>query len=77
MKQTYRDSWAEAQTAGTAVAFAANPAGNTRNSRIDYIFYSKAAGFLTLTGSQVFDTRDANGVTPSDHKPLISTFTVR
>jgi endonuclease/exonuclease/phosphatase family metal-dependent hydrolase len=77
MKQTYRDSWADAQVAGTAVAYPANPDGNTRNSRIDYIFYSKAAGFLTLTGSQVFDTRDANGVTPSDHKPLISTFTVQ
>jgi endonuclease/exonuclease/phosphatase family metal-dependent hydrolase len=77
MKQTYRDSWADAQAAGTAVAYPANPAGNTRNSRIDYIFSSKAAGFLTLIRSQVFDTRDATGVTPSDHKPLMSTFTVQ
>jgi hypothetical protein len=25
----------------------------------------------------VFDTRDANGVMPSDHRPLLSTFTVK
>jgi len=25
----------------------------------------------------VYDTRDANGVTPSDHKPLMSVFTVK
>jgi endonuclease/exonuclease/phosphatase family metal-dependent hydrolase len=77
MNQAYRDSWADAWAAGTAVAYPANPTGNTRNSRIDYIFSSKAAGFLTLTGSQVFDTRDAMGVEPSDHKPLVSTFTVQ
>ena len=36
MKQTYYDSWAEAQADGTAVAYAGNTAGNTRNGRIDY-----------------------------------------
>ncbi len=77
MKKTYSDSWAVAQANGTAVAYAGNTAGNTRTGRIDYIYYSHDAGFLELKGSQVFDTRDANGVTPSDHKPLMTTFTVK
>jgi endonuclease/exonuclease/phosphatase family metal-dependent hydrolase len=76
MKETYYDSWALAQADGTAVAYAANPKGNTRNGRIDFIYYSHGAT-LVLKGSQVYDTRDANGVTPSDHKPLMSIFTVK
>jgi endonuclease/exonuclease/phosphatase family metal-dependent hydrolase len=77
MKSTYYDSWAEAQADGTAVAFPGNTAGNTRNSRIDYIYYSKSASFLTLKSSQVFDVRDAKGVMPSDHRPILSIFTVK
>jgi hypothetical protein len=30
-----------------------------------------------LKGSQVYDTRDANGVMPSDHRPVMSVFTVK
>jgi endonuclease/exonuclease/phosphatase family metal-dependent hydrolase len=77
MTKTYYDSWGEAQLDGTAVAYAGNTAGNTRNGRIDFIYFSHDAGNLDLKGSQVFDTRDANGVTPSDHKPLMSVFTVK
>jgi endonuclease/exonuclease/phosphatase family metal-dependent hydrolase len=77
MTKTYSDSWAEAQADGTAVAYAGNTAGNTRNSRIDYIYFSRTASNLTLKSSQVYDTRDANGVTPSDHRPLLSVFTVK
>jgi len=77
MKKTYYDSWGEAQADGTAVAYAGNTAGNTRNGRIDFIYFSHDAGNLVLKGSQVYDTRDANGVTPSDHKPLMSVFTVK
>jgi endonuclease/exonuclease/phosphatase family metal-dependent hydrolase len=77
MKATYVDSWAQAQTDGTAVAYPGNTAGNTRNSRIDYIYYSKGATVLKLVSSQVFDVRDANGVMPSDHRPVLSTFTVK
>jgi len=77
MKKTYYDSWAEAQADGTAVAYAGNTAGNTRNSRIDYIYFSHDAGNLVLTGSQVYDTRDASGVMPSDHRPVMSVFTVK
>jgi endonuclease/exonuclease/phosphatase family metal-dependent hydrolase len=77
MKATYVDSWAQAQTDGTAVAYPGNTAGNTRKSRIDYIYYSKGATVLKLVSSQVFDVRDANGVMPSDHRPVLSTFTVK
>jgi endonuclease/exonuclease/phosphatase family metal-dependent hydrolase len=77
MAGDYRDSWAEAQSAGTAVAYAGNSAGNTRNSRIDYIWYSTSASHLVLKSSQVFDVRDANGVMPSDHRPVLSIFTVK
>jgi endonuclease/exonuclease/phosphatase family metal-dependent hydrolase len=77
MKATYIDSWAQAQADGTAVAYPGNTAGNTRNSRIDYIYYSKGATVLKLVSSQVFDVRDANGVMPSDHRPVMSTFTIK
>jgi endonuclease/exonuclease/phosphatase family metal-dependent hydrolase len=75
MKQDYRDSWAEAQAAGTATSFAGNT-GQTRSSRIDYIYFSRGASFLSLKSSQVFDVRDSKGVMPSDHRPLMSIFTV-
>jgi endonuclease/exonuclease/phosphatase family metal-dependent hydrolase len=77
MTTTYYDSWAVAQADGTAIAYPGNTAGNTRNSRIDYIYYSHGASSLVLKSSQVFDTRDANGVMPSDHRPLMSIFTVK
>jgi endonuclease/exonuclease/phosphatase family metal-dependent hydrolase len=70
------DAWAVAKNNGTAVAYDGNSAGNTRNSRIDYIWYSKRATQLVLKGAQVFDTRDANGVMPSDHRPVMATFQV-
>ena len=70
------DAWAAAHTQGTSVAYPGNEAGNTRNSRIDYIWYAKAAVQLTLKGARVFDTRDAGGVTPSDHRPVMATFEV-
>jgi endonuclease/exonuclease/phosphatase family metal-dependent hydrolase len=76
MKQTYYDSWAEAQADGTDLAYAGNTAGNTRNGRIDFIYFSHAST-LTLKSSQVYDTRDSKGVTPSDHKPMMSVFTVK
>jgi exonuclease III len=52
-------------------------AGKTRNSRIDYIYYSKGATALSLQPSQVFDVRDTKGVMPSDHRPVMSVFAVK
>ncbi len=70
------DAWAVAKAKGTTVAYTGNEAGNTRNSRIDYLWYSKQATKLVLKAAQVFDTRDAAGVMPSDHRPIMATFQV-
>jgi len=77
MNVLYVDSWAQAQRDGTATAYADNPTGKTRNTRLDYIYYSKGATAVKLISSQVFDVRDANGVQPSDHRPVLSIFSVR
>ena len=77
MRVSYVDSWAQAQSDGTAIAYPDNPTGKTRNTRLDYIYYSKGATALKLVSSQVFDVRDANGVMPSDHRPVLSVFAVR
>jgi endonuclease/exonuclease/phosphatase family metal-dependent hydrolase len=77
MKKTYYDSWAVAEANGTAVAYPGNTAGHTRGGRIDYIYHSHEASLLVVKGSQVFDTRDAYGVTPSDHRPLMTTFILK
>jgi endonuclease/exonuclease/phosphatase family metal-dependent hydrolase len=74
--QYYNDSWTVAAQKGTATAFAGNN-GETKNGRIDYIFYSKNSSNLTVKSSQVYDTRDGNGVMPSDHRPVLTTFIVK
>jgi endonuclease/exonuclease/phosphatase family metal-dependent hydrolase len=77
MTAAYYDAWVEAKKSGIAVAAPDNPNGNTRNSRIDYIFYSRHQQHLTLQRLQVVDIRDANGVMPSDHRPVLAEFLVR
>ena len=72
----YYDSWAVAAAAGNAIAFAGN-SGETKKGRIDYIFYSKGSLNLAVKSSQVVDTRDAGGVMPTDHRPVLTTFIVR
>jgi endonuclease/exonuclease/phosphatase family metal-dependent hydrolase len=74
--KTYHDSWAVAAARGTATAFAGN-SGETKSGRIDYIFYSKSSLNLSVKSSQVYDTRDANGTMPSDHRPVLTTFIVK
>ena len=76
MTAAFHDAWARAKTNGTSVAYDGNSAGDTRNSRIDYIWYSKSATQLVLKGAQVFDTRDSSGTMPSDHRPVMATFQV-
>jgi endonuclease/exonuclease/phosphatase family metal-dependent hydrolase len=77
MLQNYQDAWYQAKNAGTALSYPANPGGNTRNGRIDFVWTSKGASQLTLVGAQVFDTRDANGVQPSDHRPVMAVYSVK
>jgi endonuclease/exonuclease/phosphatase family metal-dependent hydrolase len=73
MTATYNDSWAVAKSKGVATSSSSNPDGNTRNTRIDYIFYSKGATALTVTACQVMDARAA-GI--SDHRAVVTTFKV-
>jgi endonuclease/exonuclease/phosphatase family metal-dependent hydrolase len=77
MTAAYYDAWAEGKKKGVASAPPDNPDGNTRNSRIDYIFYSRGELHLTLQKVQVVETRDANGVMPSDHRPVVAEFLVQ
>jgi endonuclease/exonuclease/phosphatase family metal-dependent hydrolase len=72
----YYDSWTVAENQGTASTFSGNT-GQTKNGRIDYIFYSKSSTNLTVKSSRVYDTRDANGDMPSDHRPVLTTFIVK
>jgi endonuclease/exonuclease/phosphatase family metal-dependent hydrolase len=71
MKAAYDDTWAVALSAGTAVGYPGNEAGNTRNGRIDYIWRSKGATQLVLQSVRVYDT---GGI--SDHRPLAATFSL-
>jgi endonuclease/exonuclease/phosphatase family metal-dependent hydrolase/regulation of enolase protein 1 (concanavalin A-like superfamily) len=73
---TYTDAWLAAKAIGATTNYAGNCDGCTRNSRIDYIFSSHGATFLTVKSAQIFDTRDANGVMPSDHKPMLVIYNV-
>ena len=77
MKADYDDAWVVAQSLNVDVAYSGNTAGNTRNSRIDYIWHSENATRLRLTRMQVYDVRNSSGVMPSDHRPIMATYTVR
>jgi endonuclease/exonuclease/phosphatase family metal-dependent hydrolase len=72
----YTDAWLKAKALGVWTNFPGNCDGCTRNSRIDYVFTSNGATNLVLKSAQIYDTRDANGVTASDHKPMVVTYTV-
>jgi endonuclease/exonuclease/phosphatase family metal-dependent hydrolase len=73
MTENYYDSWVVAKSKGTAISSSSNPDGNTRNTRIDYVFYSKGAAALSVSSVQVIDARAA-GI--SDHRAVVTTFKV-
>jgi endonuclease/exonuclease/phosphatase family metal-dependent hydrolase len=75
--QTYQDAWTRAKALGTAANYPGNCDGCTKNGRIDYIFASSSATTIELKRAEVFDTRDAQGVMASDHKPLLAVYTLR
>jgi endonuclease/exonuclease/phosphatase family metal-dependent hydrolase len=72
----YTDAWPAAKSLGTTSNYSGNCDGCTRNSRIDYVFSSKGASFLKVKSAQIVDTRDSNGVRPSDHKPMLVVYTL-
>ena len=77
MMETHTDAWRVAKAAGVAINFSGNCDGCTRQSRIDYVFTSRGASWLTLKSAGVLDTRNARGVAASDHKPLLVVYSVR
>jgi endonuclease/exonuclease/phosphatase (EEP) superfamily protein YafD len=72
LRTGWDDAWATAAASGTVISYPGNTAGNTRNSRIDYIWRSKGATKLTLQSAQVYDSG-----TVSDHRPISATYVVR
>jgi endonuclease/exonuclease/phosphatase family metal-dependent hydrolase len=73
----YYDAWPEAKRLGVAYSASDNPNGYTRNSRIDYVFYSRGERYLTLRKVEVLDTRNSAGHMPSDHRPVMAEFLVQ
>lgn len=73
----YHDAWAVAKANGIAYSAPDNPYGYTRNSRIDYIFYSRNEQHLTLKKVVVVDTRNSSGDMASDHRPVYAEFLVQ
>ena len=78
MEGEYDDGWMAADALDTAQDFVGNSRwGATHDYKIDFIFRSEGAQCLVVQSARVFDTRNASGVRPSDHKPLLVTYTVR
>lgn len=73
----YSDAWLTAKSLGTAYNYEGNCDGCTRNSRIDYIFQSYGAWFMSVESAQIIDTRDGWGTMASDHKPMLVVYSVR
>jgi endonuclease/exonuclease/phosphatase family metal-dependent hydrolase len=77
MEGDYNDGWMAASALGTATDYVGNSRwGATHNYKIDFVFESESASRVSVRAARVYDTRDANGVRPSDHKPLMVTFNV-
>ena len=72
----YSDAWLTAKSMGTAYNYDGNCDGCTRNSRIDYIFQSYGAWFMSVASAQIIDTRDGWGTMASDHKPMLVVYSV-
>ena len=76
MARTYNDGWAVARAAGDAYSFSGNPDGNTRNTRIDYVWSSRGATVLRVLRADVYSASDSLG-RMSDHNPLMVTYSVQ
>lgn len=76
MTGAHEDAWPRAKALGASLNYPANCDGCTRNSRIDYVFRSTGATALRLRSAQIYDSRDSNGIMPSDHKPMLVVYTV-
>ena len=71
----YQDAWPAAQQAGTASAYHGSGATRGTGSRFDYVFHERVAG-LSLQSVRIPDSR-VNGVSSSDHDPVVAVFRVQ
>jgi endonuclease/exonuclease/phosphatase family metal-dependent hydrolase len=79
MDSEYDDGWSTATNAGTEQDYAGNwRYGSTFKNgyRIDFVFRAERAARLRVRAARMYDTRYSNGSMPSDHKPLMVTFSV-
>jgi len=76
MSATYSDNWAAASDKGATTNISPCD-GCTRNTRIDYIFSSYSAWFLSVQSAEIIDTLDGNGYMASDHRPVVVTYNVQ
>ena len=76
MASAYSDTWAEGLRAGIASSPSGSTGSTKGTSRFDYIYRSFGATALSVSRIIVPNT-SVNGVKPSDHDPVVATFTVR
>jgi endonuclease/exonuclease/phosphatase family metal-dependent hydrolase len=76
MASAYYDSWAEGLKAGIASSPSGSVGSTKGTSRFDYIYRSFGASALVLTKVTVPNT-SSGGAKPSDHDPVVATFTVK
>ena len=76
MSSAYSDSWAEGVKAGVASSPSGSTGSTKGTSRFDYIYRSFGAGGLALKQIVVPNT-SVSGVKPSDHDPVVATFTIK
>jgi endonuclease/exonuclease/phosphatase family metal-dependent hydrolase len=70
----YVDAWRLASSNGTASGYKSG--GATKGTvRFDYVFYTSSP-YLTLRSVSVPNTQASGGYYPSDHDPVLATFTV-
>jgi endonuclease/exonuclease/phosphatase family metal-dependent hydrolase len=77
MTSTYYDTWAQGLSSGIASAPTGSLGYTMGLSRLDFIFRSRNASSLALTSVKVVNTAGSYGVKPSDHDPLMATFSIR
>ena len=74
MASDYLDSWKVASSNGTASGYKSG--GATKGTvRFDYVFYTSSSA-LTLQSVSVPNTKASAGYYPSDHDPVVATFSV-
>lgn len=73
----YRDAWGEAAATRRTNGIASGETEIAANHRIDYVLWDRSSP-LALESADVVDTRGVHGEPdPSDHRPLVATFTRR